>query len=54
MLSCSKGIKDDLVFGVNVFDPFIECHVNGGDEQLVWEEDHVVVVIVFEVEVLKS
>ena len=54
LLSCSEGIKDDLVFGVNGFDPFIECHVDGGDEQLVWEENNVVVVVDFLVQVLES
>ena len=54
LFSCGKGIEDDLVFGVDVLDPVIECSVDGGDEQLVWEEDHVVVVVIFEVEVLKS
>ena len=49
-----EGIQDDLVLGMDVFDPFVECCVNGGDEQLVREEDHVVVVVVFKVEVLKS
>ena len=54
MLIRGEGIEDDLVFGVDVLDPVVECGVDGGDEQFVWEEDHVVIVVVFEIKVLKS
>ena len=54
LLGRGEGIQDDLVLGMDVFDPFVECCVNSRDEQLVRKEDHVVVVIVFKVEVLKS